>query len=234
MLLQERSFTWGTGPCWGWSSPRLLQEHPAWHSKHRMPCTLSPKPSQSIFLGKVSTEMERYKKYLCSLCWKANWRRWQNTPPANTWCFRWCQRLYLLCCNSSLPKGCVRLRNVLSMVYVSFRPLLRTHGCLAHWGCSLICSQFSPTPSRRHIKAFISLFLHTPSATRDHVSCKLELLWGFIWLKKICSNKIKVYMHPIEKDMEVPKGWAWSPLKGEWAWWLRVRRAATLFKITSS
>lgn len=142
---------------------------PDWHRKYPVLCTLSQKTSQSIFLGKVSTEMESHnKKYLCSLCGKADQRRGQKQlsykTPADTWCLKWCQRLYLLCCNS-----CVALRSVWSTVYVSFRLLLRAHGSLAHWGCSLICSQFPPTPSQRHIRAFIPTFLHTPSATRDRV-----------------------------------------------------------------
>lgn len=39
----------------------------------------------------------------------------------------------------------------------------------------------------------------------------LELPWGFIWLRKICGNKIKLYMYPIGKDTEMSEGWAWSP-----------------------
>lgn len=73
----------------------------------------------------------------------------------------------------------------------------------------------------RHMAVFIPMFSHTSGATSECVSWQLELLWGFIELRRTYSKKIKVYMHPIEKDLEIHK---W------WIQWLQVKRAA---KITS-
>lgn len=221
MLLQQRSFIWGTGPCWGWSSPHLLQEHPSLaqqvpHAMYSFPKTLTEHLLREGFhrdgkVTKKSTFNHLAGKQIGVEDKKSSLTKHQPVP-----------------CVSDGVKGFTP-----SVVTApSLRIVLGSGVCGPRCTCPSGCSwglmdvwpiadapwsvHFPETPLLKAHQSFQPHVLTYSSChIRPRVSWQLQLLWGYVWLKNICGNKIKVYMHPIEKGPEMHKRWAWSHLKGE-------------------
>lgn len=123
-------------------------------AQYHVQCALSPKPSQSIFLRKVSREIEKLQQKVSLFMFQESRSasRTKKAPyktPANSWYFGWYQTLYLLSHNSSFSKGCV----VRSVWFHGIPVLQATHEGsweLSHWGCSLICPVSSNTLLKIH------------------------------------------------------------------------------------
>lgn len=106
---------------------------------------------------------------------------------------------------------------------MSSRLLLRAAGCSSHRRCSSTCLFSTDVLPEAHQSSHPRVLTHSLCHKTPCISWQSELGWGFIWPRKSCSNKIKVYVYPIGKGPGTLKRRAWPP---------QVRRAAAVLRIS--